>query len=89
MKRDLKHVKHLLDLVQAYAGPSGIDLEELEEKWCASGGKPETPLAEREMRYLVRLCTGAGFLTSNSGSVQLTWSGHDYLDSVTHRPFPS
>ncbi|MCU1752165.1 DUF2513 domain-containing protein [Pseudomonas sp. 6D_7.1_Bac1] len=87
MRRNLDHVKHLLDLVQAYANEDGIYLVELLDKWSSSSGNPDKPLDEPECIYLANLCAGAGFLSiAGSNLIQLTWAGHDYLDSITIKP---
>lgn len=87
MRRNLKHVKHLLDLVQAYGGETGIYLNDLLPKWEESSGNPDVPLEKSECIFLINLCADAGFLTiSGSDEVQLTWSGYDYLDSLTSTP---
>ena len=88
MRRNLEHVKHLLDLIQAYADKEGIYYSDLVEKWEQSGGSPNNPLAEPECNYLTDRCAEAGFITIKGGMnlVQLTWHGHEYLDSVTPKP---
>ena len=87
MRRNLNHVKHLLDLVQAHADEEGISMIDLLPKWEASSGNPEVSLLEPELIYLVNRCADVGYLAVNGGhSVQLTWAGHDYLDSVTVKP---
>ena len=87
MRRNLKHVKHLLDLVQAYADETGTYLHDLLPKWEESGGNPEAPLEKAECVFLINLCADAGFLTVSGGNeIQLTWAGYEYLDSVTAKP---
>lgn len=86
MRRNLKHVKHLLALVQAYADHKGIQFNHLAEKWTASGSGKS--LEEPECLYLVALCKQAGYLSESKGFkgarlIQMTWSGHDYLDLNT------
>lgn len=83
MRRKLDRVKHLLDLVQAYANHKGVEFNELTQKWIDSG---DGVLEEPECLYLVALCKDAGFLSESidlfgARLIQMTWSGHDYLDS--------
>lgn len=83
MRRNLEHVKHLLALVEAHADHQGIFRDALVERWEASGGNPQLPLEEAECVYLVNRCTEAGFLSVSGGTIiQLTWKGHDHLDSL-------
>jgi len=87
MRRNLEHVKHLLDIIQAHADQSGIYLIDLLPIWEATSGKQDILLREDECIYLLDRCGDAGFLTITGGNlIQLTWSGHDYLDSVTAKP---
>lgn len=90
MRRNLENVKHLLDLVQAYADQHGVLYEELAIKWQESGGG--RPMQESECFYLVALCKQAGMLNESVAPfhggrlIQLTWSGHEYLDAKTIKP---
>jgi hypothetical protein len=87
MRRNLEHVKHLLDLIQAHADEAGIYLIHLLPKWEATSGKQDILLREPECIYLIDRCADAGFLTISGGNlIQLTWAGHDYLDSLTLKP---
>ena len=84
MRRDLKLVKHLLDMVQAYADHEGIYLTVLAPKWESSSGNPDKSLSYEELIYHVNLCANAGFLSIEGGSqIQMTWAGHEYLDAHT------
>ena len=84
MRRDLKLIKHLLDMIQAYADRDGIYLHHLIPKWEASSGNPDKPLSEDELIYHLNLCGNAGLLAIDGGNlIQMTWAGHDYLDAQT------
>jgi hypothetical protein len=84
MRRDLSLVKHLLDMVQAHADHSGIYLIDLVPKWEGASGNPDKALTEDQLVYLLNRCAEAGYLSIGSGNlIQMTWAGHDYLDSVT------
>ncbi|MCI8210642.1 hypothetical protein AUC61_13970 [Pseudomonas sp. S25] len=63
MKRDLQHVKHLLELIQAHADVDGVYYDELEVKWQQSGGNAAVPLRPSECNYLLNRCADAGFIT--------------------------
>jgi hypothetical protein len=90
MRRNLEKVKHLLDLVQAHADQHGVLFDELAIKWQETGGGQ--PMQQSECFYLVTLCKDAGFLKESVAPfdggrlIQMTWSGHEYLDSKTTRP---
>ncbi|WLH42101.1 hypothetical protein [Pseudomonas sp. FP2254] len=90
MRRNLDRVKHLLDLVQAYADHDGILVNELKVKWAESGGGQTLP--EEELLYLSALCVHEGLLNMSEKTyaggrlIQMTWKGHDYLDSKTVSP---
>jgi hypothetical protein len=87
MRRNLEHVKHLLDLIQAHATEYGINMLDLQPKWEATSGKQDILLRESELIYLLNRCEEAGFISISGGNtIQLTWAGHDYLDSVTAKP---
>lgn len=85
MKRDLKRVIHLLNLVQAHADHKGIAVSALVEQWTASSKRVR--LEESECLYLIELCAEARLLIESTVNftggkvVQLTWKGHDYLDA--------
>ncbi|WP_369991301.1 hypothetical protein [Pseudomonas xanthosomatis] len=88
MRRDLKLVKHLLDMVQAYADHEGVYLSVLLPKWESSSGDSENPLSYDQLVYHVNLCANAGFISVETGNIiQMTWAGHEYLDAqaVTHQ----
>ena len=86
MRRNLEHVKILLDLIQTHANTSGLYMMDLLPIWEATSGNKDFLLREDECIYLVNLCADAGLLTITGGEqIQLTWAGHDYLDSFMRK----
>jgi hypothetical protein len=93
MKRNKKHIKHLLDLVQAEANSEGVSTAFLVQKFLdTSGGHP---VEKEDVRYAIFQAIDGGLLKSVKLSdfmeqgVQLTWIGHDYLDTENNKFRPA
>lgn len=86
MRRQNKHIKHVLDLVQAEADLLGITTEMLVQRFLDTDGGHQA--TQQEVRYAITLAAEAGLLkpvrltAMTEAGVQLTWAGHDYLDAV-------
>ncbi|VVM59533.1 hypothetical protein PS659_01242 [Pseudomonas fluorescens] len=79
MRRDLNKVRHLLTLIEACPDHMGIHRERLADKWIESG-TTANPLGWDEYSYLLDRSLEAGLISIRTGSVLLTWEGHDWLD---------
>lgn len=93
MKRNKKHIKHLLDLVQSEASVDGVSTAYVVQKFLdTSGGQP---VDQQDVHYAVFQAIDAGLLkpvklpSMMEPGVQLTWIGHDYLDAETNKFRPA
>ncbi|MDU8500928.1 hypothetical protein RYB01_17305 [Pseudomonas syringae] len=90
MDRDSFGVKRLLGLFPPCDACRGIYLDDLLERWRSSSGDTGKPLEEAEFFYLANRCADSGFLSvSKDWVIQITRSGHDYLDSKAKNPSAS
>jgi hypothetical protein len=86
MKRNLSKVAILLRLIETHADEVGILLGTLKRRWKAVG--PPKAMRYSECFYLLTICKSAGLITegyyfTGQRIFQLTWAGHEYLDSFT------
>lgn len=83
MRRNLSRVQHLLELIEELADRRGISLDRLRDEWVSTRDSTGEPLSDDEFEYLCELVQRQGFIRNGLGrEVQLTWSGHDYLDTL-------
>ncbi|WP_129932385.1 MULTISPECIES: DUF2513 domain-containing protein [unclassified Pseudomonas] len=101
MKRDMKLVKDVLEFIEYTVTLDGPTHSELMEEVLANhgvlgSGEAEDALLE-EIIYQVAILESGGFLAKTevepSGDrpdeiyYQLTWAGHDLLDSINKRQY--
>lgn len=79
MERNIAVARRLLETVQRRADVRGIEHLTL-MTMCQEAG--DTQL---EWQYAYRLLVDSGFLLTESGSVQLTWGGHELLEDLQTR----
>lgn len=79
MERSISAAKHLLESVQKHADIQGVDHFHLMSLHGESGH------TQMEWQYAYRLLVDSGHLIAESGSVQLTWNGHELLADLMAR----
>ncbi|WP_110951357.1 hypothetical protein [Pseudomonas bohemica] len=77
MHRNYEAARRVLEAVQQYAGVNGIDFHALQELSSRHGFSGD------DWHYAVRLLTDSGFLISDDGQLQMTWSGHNLLETLS------
>lgn len=80
MRRDLQLARLILAHVQGTAGIDGI-----REAAVSVYAKEACLQDQKVIDYHFDLLANDGYLLRSHGNVQLTWSGHDLLDSLLSR----
>ena len=81
MKRNHAAARALLQSVERYADANGIEHFHL-ISLCREAG-----FSQDDWQYAYRILVGSGYLLTESGIVQLTWSGHELLGELIARGF--
>ena len=76
MNRNHAAARALLQAVEKHADSNGIEHYDL-IALCREAGFPQ-----EDWQYAYRLLVGSGYLLTESGTVQLTWAGHDLLSEL-------
>jgi hypothetical protein len=78
MKRNFEAVRQILLAVQREACSEGVDKLHLEGIVTQQQG-----VNADDYFYNFKLLVNDGYLLPEHGTIQLTWSGHDLLDSLS------